>query len=241
MYREDELLPLSGLQHLLFCERQCALMYVERLWADNALTLDGTHRHKRVHEEGASREVRGDTVILRGLWVRSLELGVVGRPDVVELHRVRGDMELDVHEGKRPPAVEIKGLDGLFCPFPVEYKRGRAKKNASDAAQLCAQAVCLEEMLDVAVGRGALFYGRQRKRFPVVFDRQLRATTTMAAARFHALVDGGETPLAPKEPKCEKCSLLFFCVPEAMAKRRAASEYVAKQLRSIEGRQEQLG
>lgn len=192
-YSEDNLLPLSALQHLMFCERQCALIHLERVWAENRLTAEGRILHEHVHEQGS--ESRGDTRIARGLPLRSLTLGVVGVADVVEFHRPAGEVE------------------SPWLPLPVEYKRGRPKPDQSDHLQLCAQAICLEEMLGVAVPEGAIFYGTPRRRQSVALDAALRAATQAAAARLHALIAAGRTPPANYEKKCEACSLLELCMP----------------------------
>jgi CRISPR-associated exonuclease Cas4 len=138
MYVEDDLLPISALQHLLFCERQCALIHVEQVWAENRLTVEGRHLHERV--DGGEHETRGGLRTARALPIRSLRLGLAGRADVVEFHASEG--------AAGPPRV-----------VPVEYKRGRPKSHRADEVQLCAQALCLEEMLGVHVAAGALFYG----------------------------------------------------------------------------------
>lgn len=213
-YSEEQTLPLSGLQHLVFCERQAALIHVEQLWAENASTIDGRHRHRNVHDEAPRRERRGDLLIVRGLALRSLELGVSGIADVVEFHRA--------DEG----GVSIPGARGRWLPFPVEYKRGKPKANRADEVQLCAQALCLEEMLEVVLDEGALFYGKVQRRMSVRFDSALRSITQKAARRLHQLVDSGTTPAATKEKKCRQCSLLDLCMPEAMTRRRSARRYV---------------
>jgi len=225
-FAEDQLLPLSALQHLVFCERQCALIYLEQLWADNALTLEGSHLHSRVDEEAPRREVRGDVVILRGVALQSLELGLVGRADVVELHRVASGGPVGREIDGRPAAVAVRGLRGLWTPFPVEYKRGKPKPDSCDEVQLCAQAMCLEEMMGVRITEGALFYGRQQRRHPVGLGEELRRETREAAARLHDLIASGVTPPAKKEPKCRRCSLLSLCMPEAMSRGRSARRYV---------------
>ena len=135
MYSEDDLLPLSALQHLLFCERQCALIHVEQTWVENRFTAEGRIMHERVHE--ADRESRRDVRLEYSMPMRSLQLGVVGKADVVEFHRDTEDPE------------------DLWRPFPVEYKRGKPKKGNYDKVQLCAQALCLEEMLNIEVSAGA--------------------------------------------------------------------------------------
>lgn len=220
-FTEDNLLPLSALQHLVFCTRQCALIHIEGLWADNALTVEGEHLHDRVDESGPRTESRGDVRIARGLLLRSLRLGLSGKADVVEFHRVG--------EG----GVRLAGAAGLWLPFPVEYKRGRPKRDRCDEVQICAQALCLEEMLEVAVPQGALFYGAQKHRFEVAFDESLRAETCRAAARLHQLVSGRVTPAARREPKCDRCSLLELCMPDAMSKGRSAQHYLEKMVREV--------
>jgi CRISPR-associated exonuclease Cas4 len=225
VYAEDELLPVSGLQHLLFCERQAALIHVEQLWSDNALTIEGSHLHARVDEEAPRREVRGDRVILRGLALRSLRLGLVGRADVVELHRCRPGEDRDDRPGLGS-AVSVARLPGLWAPFPVDYKRGKPKRDYCDEVQLCAQALCLEEMLSVSILEGALFYGRQQRRHAVAFDGELRQLTEDAARRFHELIATGETPRAAKSPECKRCSLVELCVPEIFGRRRSARRYL---------------
>ena len=133
MFTEDNLLPISALQHLLFCERQCALIHLERAWQENRLTAEGRIMHERVHEGGD--ETRRDVRIVRGLRLRSLALGLVGIADVVEFHRAAD-------------GVAVPESAGTWRPFPVEYKRGRPKSEPWDAVQLCAQALCLEEKSD---------------------------------------------------------------------------------------------
>ncbi|HYU34929.1 MAG TPA: CRISPR-associated protein Cas4 [Thermoanaerobaculia bacterium] len=204
---EDDLLPLSALQHLLFCERQCALIHIEQIWAENPLTVEGKHLHEQA--DSGFQESRGDLRIARALPLRSLRLGLSGRSDVVEFHRVG---------------------EGVWRPFPIEYKRGKPKSHRADEVQLCAQALCLEEMLDVAVPAGALFYGQTRHRLEVTFDTELRRLTEDAAARLHRLIAGGVTPTAVREPKCDQCSLLDICMPAAPAV--SARQYLDRSLRA---------
>jgi CRISPR-associated exonuclease Cas4 len=217
MFTEDELLPLSALQHLVFCERQAALIHLERVWADSPATVEGSHLHRTT--DAGQGESRGDVRITRGLGLRSLRLGVSGRADVVEFHRVGADGPVR--------GVELPGVRGSFQPFPVEYKRGRPKRtHRADEAQLCAQAMCLEEMLDTTVPRGALFYGRTRHRVPVEFDTALRELTEQAAKRLHDLFSARVTPAAVWGRKCRECSLLDICQPRAGE--RSAARYVEK-------------
>jgi len=159
MYTESDLLPLSGLQHLAFCPRQCALIHIEGAWGENRLTAEGRVMHKRVDER--EHETRGDVRREYGLRIRSLALGLSGIADTVEFRR-----------------------DGeSWHPFPVEHKRGKPKgDNPCDRVQLCAQAICLEEMCDCAIPAGALFYGETRQREDVAFDPTLRALTAARAS-----------------------------------------------------------
>ena len=194
MFAEEDLLPISALQHLLYCDRQCALIHVERLWAENALTVQGRHLHDRAH--GGRGESRGGRRTARALQVRSRVLGLYGVADVVEFR--------------------ISDCVGSPIPFPVEYKRGRPKAHDADRVQLCAQALCLEEMLSRHVPAGALFYGKTRRRHDVAFDEPLRGLTRQTAASLHALIAAGRTPRAVYEKnKCDRCSLKSLCLPGA--------------------------
>ena len=208
MFNDDELLPLSGLQHLLFCERQCALIHVERLWVENLFTAEGRIMHERVHDPGrrSSKTIRTEY----GVPLRSFELGLTGQADVVEFHRPLGS--------------------GTWQPYPVEYKRGKAKNENWDRVQLCAQALCLEEMLKTEVPSGALFYGKTRRRVDVHFDTKLRASTECAAQRYHALVQSGKTPRPSFKPRCEHCSFLDICLPKTMYRKESVKDYLTKAL-----------
>ncbi|MBI3753020.1 MAG: CRISPR-associated protein Cas4 [Deltaproteobacteria bacterium] len=202
-YDEDSLLQLSALQHLVFCERQCALIHIEQVWSENLLTAEGRIMHEKV--DTANRESRGNIRIEYGVPLRSFRLGLIGKADVVEFHK----------EGER------------WIPFPVEYKRGKPKTDNCDEVQLCAQAICLEEMLKVEIPEGAIFYGETRHRCDVRFDGALRAETEDAAKRLHELIASGKTPKVEYSKKCEKCSLNELCLPKVS---RKASNYLLKVL-----------
>ena len=206
MYKEDNLLPLSGLQHLLFCERQCALIHVEQSWAENRFTAEGRVMHEHVHKE--NQESRGRIRIEYGMSMRSLRLGLVGKADVVEFHR------------------NSEQADGNWTPFPVEYKRGKPKKENSDKVQLCAQALCLEEMLDVTVKSGALFYGKTRHRQDVDFDDGLRSETEETAGRFHALFENAVTPKSVYSKRCDSCSMKNLCLPKTVNRAKSIDRYL---------------
>jgi CRISPR-associated exonuclease Cas4 len=203
-YAESDLLPISALQHLLFCPRQCALIHIERAWAENRWTAEGRVLHKNAHTPQAER--RPGVRAVRGMQIRSSELGLFGQADVVEFHT-------DVS----PPSI-----------FPIEYKRGRPKHGEEDLVQLCAQAICLEEMLGTVVPAGAIFYGKTRRRVEVTFDDDLRRRTHEAAAELHAMIRSGITPTAGREKKCDRCSLLHICMPDVLEGREPASRYLSR-------------
>lgn len=205
MYTEDDLLPLSALQHLLFCARQCALIHIEQLWQENLFTAQGRLMHERVDHSG--KESRKNVRIEYGLPLRSLRLGLIGKADVVEFHlpEVSGDQ---------------------WRPFPVEYKRGKAKKENWDKVQLCAQAICLEEMLDTGVACGALFYGRNRRRQDVFFDDALRQETEDAAEKLHELIASGRTPGPVYTKRCDSCSFYGLCLPKTLEKKTKVDRYL---------------
>ena len=184
----DDALPLSGLQHLAFCPRQWALIHLEQAWAENRLTAEGRLLHERVDLPGQVR--RSDLRTVRGLALASRRLRLAGRADIVEF---------------RPE------------PFPVEYKRGKRKPTDCDLVQLCAQALCLEEMLNCSVPGGAIFYGEPRRRIDVEFTAELRHRTESLARQMHSLFDARCTPEAQPGSHCRSCSLVHICLPHATA------------------------
>ncbi len=201
----DDLVPLSALQHFLFCPRQCALIHVERAWAENALTAEGRLAHDRVH--APAQEKRKAVRSVTGMPLRSGQLGLVGVADLVELHDT--------------PAGTV--------PFPVEHKLGRPKAHRADEVQLCAQALCLEEMLGTPVPAGALFYGRTRRRQDVTFDVELRDLVRRVADDTRTLLASGRTPAAVYDPKrCDSCSLLELCRPKALERPRRVAAWLAR-------------
>lgn len=221
----DDYLPISALQHLVFCERQCALIHVERLWVDNRLTVEGTQLHKRVDE--ATVETRRDVRTVRGLRLVSHSLRLVGRADVVEFSATGDQSICDMENPLRAP--------GRLKVRPVEYKRGRPKQDRSDEVQLCAQAMCIEEMLGVPIEWGALYYARRRQRTEVRLDSVLRELTEGFARRLHDLVAAGVTPRVGKQPKCQRCSMFGICLPHGTAPESSASDYFDRALRQVVG------
>lgn len=212
---QEEYLQLSGLQHFAFCPRQWALIHIEKQWNENLRTVEGELFHKRAHDE-QERERRGDLLILRGLPIVSHTLKLSGQCDVVEFH-ASGE------------GISLRGEDGLWDPFPIEYKKGAPKENSADELQLCAQAVCLEEMLCCSITKGALFYGEIRRRSEVLFTDQLRKRVQDCAEEMHQLFRRGHTPKVKPAKFCNACSLKDLCLPGLMRKRDVA-EYLKEAL-----------
>lgn len=212
MYSPDDLLPLSALQHLLYCPRQCALIHTEKIWAENRFTAEGRVMHEKAHDEDAI-ECREGVRIERGMSLRCLRLGLIGKADVVEFHRL----------------AEKKG----WSAFPVEYKRGKPKEDHCDKVQLCAQALCLEEMQGCVISHGAIYYGKIRRRLDVVFDDDLRSETERTAADLHALIASGKTPLPIYNEKCDACSLADLCLPKVMGDGGKVAAYIQTGLTEI--------
>ncbi len=211
-YEEDEFLPVSLLQHLCFCERRVALIFLEGLWEENVFTVEGRILHERTDEP--CTQARGDIRIARGLLLRSDRLGLSGKADVVEFHRLKDGPRQGAADSTPPAGVTLPGVAGRWQPFPVEYKRGWMRPQEGYEVQLCAQALCLEEMLGAPVPQGALFYGKSCHRLQVTFDGHLRHATEEAATRLHDLIRSRRTPAAPYGRKCEKCSLMPLCLPK---------------------------
>lgn len=209
-YSEEDYLPLSGIQHFAFCHRQWALIHIENQWAENERTVDGIIMHEKAHSGDV--ESRGDAVIMRALRVFSATLGVSGECDVVEFHR-------------NADGISLNGHDGLWQPYPVEYKRGKPKEHNADEMQLCAQAMCLEEMLCCTIPCGALFYGEPRRRTEVEFTPELRRAVEDSLNEMHDYYKRGYTPKAKPRKGCSTCSLKEICLPK-MVQRKSVAAYV---------------
>jgi len=201
---EDELIMISALSHFFYCKRRCALIHIEQVWHENIFTAEGRILHERVHEQEG--ETRAGVRLERGLPLRSLKLGVIGKADLIEFHKT----------GK-----------GSWRPFPVEYKRGKPKPDHCDEVQLCAQAMCLEEMMGVEVPQGALFYGKTRHRHEVVFTPELRKETEEIVVKIRELLSAGITPPPVFEKKCKQCSLMDLCLPKSLARKNSIDRYLS--------------
>jgi CRISPR-associated exonuclease Cas4 len=215
-YSPEDLLPLSGIQHFLFCRRQWALIHVERQWQENALTSEGKILHNRVDDPFFTEKRKG-MIIARSVPVASTTLGLFGICDVVEF----------THS---PHGVSLPGYAGIYLPAPVEYKRGKPKADESDAAQLCAQAICLEEMLAVLIPTGYLYYGQTRRRVAINLTDARRDLVRKAAHEMHAYVQRGYTPKVKPFKGCKACSLADLCLPTLQSKVIPATTYIQQQI-----------
>ena len=199
MFTEDDFIHIGALQHYVYCPRQCGLIHVEDAWHDNVFTVRGEILHEKVDTD--TYESRGTLKTVRGLRIHSSRLGIVGRADVVEFRASK-------NTGEAPEVI------------PVEFKSGEPKDDVSDKVQLCAQALCLEEMLNTVVARGAFFYGKIRRREQVEIDEQLRLQTESIISSVHELVSNKKVPAAKYTVKCRNCSLESICVPKALNDRK---------------------
>lgn len=204
-------LTLSGLQHFSFCRRQWALIFIEQLWKDNYLTVDGTILHERT-DDPFFTEKRGDTIVSRALPVRSEKYGVGGVCDVVLF---RADSR----------GVPLAGREGLWLPTPVEYKRGKPQTIDADRLQLCGQAICLEEMLCCpTIETAYIYYDELRRREEVVLGPELRAEVGSMLTEMRELRERGFTPRVKPKKQCASCSMKDICMP-SLLKQGSAKEY----------------
>jgi len=208
MIHDDDFLLLSALQHYVFCPRQCGLIHLEDAWEENLFTAEGRVMHKKVHDVGF--ESRGKIRAERNMLLESKEYGLRGKADVVEFHLQS---------------------NGDWLPFPVEYKRGKPKTNNSDKVQLCAQALCLEELTERRIENGALFYGKTRKRMEVCFDQLLRMETIKTINELRQMIASGVTPKASYSSKCKTCSLNDLCLPKILSKTSSVRSYINRMVK----------
>ena len=208
MYKEEDFLQLSGIQHFAFCRRQWALAYIELQWQENVRTVEGKILHENAHDV-SMKEKRGDLLIVRAMPIHSWEMGVSGECDVVEFHKVKD-------------GIQLAGKEGLYKAVPVEYKRGRPKTDDSDILQIAAQAMCLEEMFQTSIPEGAIYYITSHRRYSVPFTEELRNLVKETIHKIELFRRSFSIPLAEKEAKCRACSLREHCRP---GMQRSASNY----------------
>ncbi|WP_433922698.1 CRISPR-associated protein Cas4 [Paenibacillus taichungensis] len=214
-YNEEDYLLLSGIQHFNFCRRQWALIHIEQQWEDNVRTIEGDHLHRKA-DQPALREKRGDKLVVRALPVQSRELGITGICDVVEFIR-------------DPAGVPLAGEEGVYLPCPVEYKRGKPKRNDSDHSQLVAQVMCLEEMLVCDIHKAYFYYDEIKHRVEVIITAADRKRVRASIQEMRSYFERNHTPKAKAGPHCLSCSLNNICVPDILNK-RSVSSYIESRL-----------
>lgn len=215
VYSEDEYLQIAGIQHYTFCKRQWALIHIEQQWGENVLTVEGNLVHEKAHNDSL-REKRGNTIITRGLEVRSSTLGIYGICDVVEFKQDND-------------GIVLKDYQGTWLPCPVEYKRGKPKTNDADRLQLCAQVVCLEELFDCKITNACLFYDEIKHRETIEINEELRNQLSRIVAQMHDLYDKRHTPKVKQEKFCFSCSLKDICIP-SLYEIASAKDYIRKHM-----------
>lgn len=213
MYMEDDYLMLSGIQHFAYCRRQWALIHIEQQWQENERTVDGQIFHVKAHDK-EKFEKRGNLIITRALHIRSQTLGLTGVCDVVEFH-------------KADEGISLAGYDGKWQPYPIEYKKGAPKEHMADELQLCAQAICLEEMLLCDIPEGSLFYGENRRRTAVKLTQEIRKIVFDMSREMHDLWKKGYTPKVKPSIGCNACSLKEICIPK-LGKNLSVESYIEK-------------
>lgn len=214
-YKEEDFLSLSGIQHFEFCRRQWALIHIEQQWQENLRTVEGKILHEKAHDY-LLKEKRGDLIISRGMAVFSKSLGINGVCDIVELRKDRN-------------GVSIFGRDGLYQPFPVEYKRGKPKEDDVDILQLTAQAMCLEEMLSCEIDTGFMFYGDINRRIRVDITDELKDQVKAICKEMHQFYKRRYTPKVKISKKCKACSLKNICLPQ-LCKNVSVRDYIERSL-----------
>jgi CRISPR-associated exonuclease Cas4 len=210
-YNEEDFLMLSGIQHFAFCRRQWALIHIEQQWQENVRTVEGNILHESAHKDDFN-ERRGNVVITRGMPVYSRTLGINGVCDVVEFHADSS-------------GVSIFEREGTYLPIPIEYKHGKPKEDDMDALQLCAQAMCIEEMMLCHIDAGYLYYGETRHRHRIEFNDELRNRVTLIFKEMHELFEKQYTPKVKPSKACKACSLVEICVPK-LYKTQTVKEYI---------------
>lgn len=209
-------LTISGIKHFRFCKRRWALIHIEQQWSENALTLEGHYMHERVHDSSFTQS-RGAVLLCRGMPVRSEQLRITGNCDMVELYRAED-------------GILLQGREGRWRVYPVEYKHGQSDRRGADVLQLCAQAMCLEEMLVTDIPEGAIYYGKTRRRERFLLTQSLRDQVRDCVAKMHALFERGHTPKVKPGKACKSCSMLEACQPALLDERRSARTYIQKAL-----------
>ncbi|MGI6349680.1 MAG: CRISPR-associated protein Cas4 [Eubacteriales bacterium] len=218
-WEETEYLMISGIQHFIFCRRQWALIHIEQAWEENYFTMHGMLLHERVDKHDI-KEKRGNTITVRGMNIASHRLGMSGRCDVVEFKRDK-------------KGVYVPQLEGAYIPYPVEYKRGKAKRDNSDRFQLLAQLISLEDMLNIKLSEASVFYHEVRRRTPYSFTEEDKQELIQIAEEMHQIYERGYTPKPKVSKKCLSCSLKDLCLPK-LENVPTASDYIKERMKECE-------
>jgi CRISPR-associated exonuclease Cas4 len=218
LYSEDDMLMLSGIQHIAFCPRQWALIHLEQQWDDNKLTAEGKIQHEHV-DDPFYRQKIGNVITLRKVSIASKTLGLYGFADIVELYA----------SDTATNAIRHPQYDGFWKPYPIEYKHGKEKSDECDKVQLTAQVICLEEQYGIHIENGALFYAKTKHREVVSINEKLRDQTRYYAKLMHEIFSRGALPKAKKESYCKNCSLIDICMPK-IADKGSVSAYLKTNL-----------
>ena len=216
MYGDEELLLLSGIQHFAFCPRQWALIHIEQQWCENVKTIEGKHLHERV-DDPFDKDSGNTLAVWRSVNLLSYRLGLIGRADVVEFK-------------KSNSGVNLPGKEGMWTPFPVEYKRGKPKPDERDEVQLCAQAICMEEMFKTVINEGALYYGEIRRRIIIQFTKEVRQQVYDYTDEMHLFFKDSITPPPIYKSHCKSCSLFDICLPKNINQLRSVNSYLKSEL-----------
>ncbi|SHL18100.1 CRISPR-associated protein Cas4 [Alicyclobacillus tolerans] len=225
MEKEEDYLTISGIQHFAFCQRQWALIHIEQQWQENVLTTQGQHVHERVHDERFD-ETRGDLRIVRSIPIVSEKLRARGIADMVEFRRA---------EKRTSQTIVLDGREGSWTVCPIEYKKGKPKYDDRDIVQLCAEAMCLEEMLSVEIPIGFLYYAETRKRERIELTTDYRQRVETLYKMMHHYYDAAITPKAIYKSHCKQCSLLELCQPKlSTVGAKSAVKYIMKHIGSDE-------
>lgn len=210
-YQEQDYLMISGIQHYIFCRRQWSLIHIENQWADNVLTVEGEIIHEHCHDEGFT-EKRKSLLVTRGMRIHSAKMGATGQCDVVEFHQSND-------------GAVLYGRNGYWIPVPIEYKHGKEKYDLSDQAQLCAQAMCLEDMLCCDIEYGFLYYNAVHRREKIEFTNDLREFVKHTFSEMHKYLDAGKSVKTNYTAKCKKCSLSDICLPQILSSKSVKNYY----------------
>lgn len=229
----DELLPISYLNDFLFCERRAAMHVLEQVWRDNQYTVEGSFAHRNVDLETNLK--RGDKRNVTGMWLVSYRLGLIGKADLIEFREVAQPnnslANSPVHPVDNPSVHSLANpASGVskptFVPYPIDFKRGKKRRWDNNEVQLCAQALCLEEMLEVDIPAGAIFHIKSQRREEVHFNQALRQKTESTVKSLRNMIENRVTPSAKFQPKCRGCSLMEWCLPKSLRPRATAKRYL---------------